>query len=449
MGRLKRQVPCGKCRLRTNGKKVEPNKTYSVEYEYTWNGKILRKSTGVSCKASQWNPKGKGELLRGYGTNYQEVNAILHRHLTRIDTSLMEYNEKHPNGITADVISAFLSDKPVTRKDGGRDFAEYALERLESRHSRKKIGHSRYKNGKSALNIFAQFLVSCQLGTYKPDGIYIGEISSELLQKHIDWRRTVKKNGDKTINHSLTPLLQACNDACDMGYIDSTTNARIQDMRIEVKPNRDEDEREFDDKYLTKEQIQELISIYEGCTEPRRKEFIEMFLFAFHACGLRVVDVMTLKWSNIDFEKKELKKVIIKNNKRHTIPLTSAAITILQRWKIKARRNKFVFDLVADDLDVNDDEALYKARNNATKCIDQSLVVVGEQMNLPFKLTMHVARHSFAVAALNDGTNMSVVSRLLGHSSTDVTEKVYAKFLPETLADEVERLNYNFLPSFD
>ena len=361
----------------------------------------------------------------------------------------MEYNEKHPNGITADVISAFLSDKPVTRKDGGRDFAEYALECLESRHSRKKIGHSRYKNGRSALNIFAQFLVSCKLGTYKSDGIYIGEISSELLQKHIDWRRTVKKNGDETINHSLTPLLQACNDACDMGYIDSTTNARIQDMRIEVKPNRDEDEREFDDKYLTKEQIQELVSIYEGCTEPRRKEFIEMFLFAFHACGLRVVDVMTLKWSNIDFEKKELKKVIIKNNKRHTIPLTSAAITILQRWKNKARRSKFVFDLVADDLDVNDDEALYKARNNATKCIDQSLVVVGEQMNLPFKLTMHVARHSFAVAALNDGTNMSVVSRLLGHSSTDVTEKVYAKFLPETLADEVERLNYNFLPSFE
>ncbi len=31
------------------------------------------------------------------------------------------------------------------------------------------------------------------------------------------------------------------------------------------------------------------------------RNFHDRFLFAFHACGLRVVDVMTLQWSNIDF----------------------------------------------------------------------------------------------------------------------------------------------------
>lgn len=56
----------------------------------------------------------------------------------------------------------------------------------------------------------------------------------------------------------------------------------------------------------------------------------------------------------------------------------------------------------------------------------------------------HVARHSFAVFALNKGLSMSVVSRLLGHGSTDVTEKVYAKFLPETLSAEVSRLKEDF-----
>ena len=59
---------------------------------------------------------------------------------------------------------------------------------------------------------------------------------------------------------------------------------------------------------------------------------------------------------------------------------------------------------------------------------------------LPFSLSMHAARHSFAVFALNQGLSMSVVSRLLGHGSTDVTEKVYARFLPETLSAEVARL---------
>ena len=41
------------------------------------------------------------------------------------------------------------------------------------------------------------------------------------------------------------------------------------------------------------------------------------------------------------------------------------------------------------------------------------------------------------------GLSMSVVSRLLGHSSTDITEKVYARFLPETLSAELDTLKYD------
>ena len=184
-----------------------------------------------------------------------------------------------------------------------------------------------------------------------------------------------------------------------------------------------------------------------------------MFLFAFHACGLRVADVMTLQWSSVDFIKKELSKVLVKTKNRHTIPLTEPAISILKSWKEKGRSERFVFDLVQDNINLNDDDALYKARNNATKCINQSLLVVGEQMKLPIPLTMHVARHTFAVLALNhkvkqdDGKevkkpiSMSVLSRLLGHASTDTTEKVYAEYLQDTLKDEVKELNFNFLPN--
>ena len=57
---------------------------------------------------------------------------------------------------------------------------------------------------------------------------------------------------------------------------------------------------------------------------------------------------------------------------------------------------------------------------------------------------MHVARHTFAVFALNNGLSMSVVSRLLGHGSTDITEKVFARFLPETLSSELNKLNGKF-----
>ncbi len=109
--------------------------------------------------------------------------------------------------------------------------------------------------------------------------------------------------------------------------------------------------------------------------------------------------------------------------------------------KKKNGKSKFVFNLVKESLDIDDDEALYKVRNTATRSINQSLTVVGEELGFSFPLTMHVARHSFAVYALNEGLSMSVVSRLLGHGSTDITEKVYARFLPETLSSELGRLS--------
>ncbi|MFS6555175.1 phage integrase SAM-like domain-containing protein, partial [Parabacteroides distasonis] len=102
------------------------------------------------------------------------------------------------------------ADKPVIREDKGKDFVEFALERLDSDYSRNRIGRSRYMNGKSGMNMFQEFLRSTKRGTYKNDSIYVGEISVELVDEYITWRREVKQNSDATINHSLTPILKAC-----------------------------------------------------------------------------------------------------------------------------------------------------------------------------------------------------------------------------------------------
>ena len=69
---------------------------------------------------------------------------------------------------------------------------------------------------------------------------------------------------------------------------------------------------------------------------------------------------------------------------------------------------------------------------------------------IAFYFILHVARHTFAVFALNNGVDVHKVSRLLAHSSVMVTEKVYAKFLPETLQKEVEtKLNFDFTPDYN
>lgn len=443
MGRPKRLYPLGKYRLRTP-KTIDKSKTYPIELEYTWNRQVLRKSANIFVKAADWNQngnQGRGEIRSSYGNEYKRLNKVLMERVDTMDAQLAEYNIKHPNQITAEVIAGFLSHKPLTRKDQGKDFAEFVLERLESEYSRHKIGRSRYKNGICCMNVFTIFLRATNQGTYEKDKIYVGDITPELIDGYITWRRDIRQNGDETINHSLTPILKACSYAAELGMIEQSVNARIQDMMIVTKPSLSDEESEFDGKALTKEQMDALLEYYKNCKEPRRKEFMEMFFFAFHACGLRIVDVMTLQWGHINFEKKELRKIMIKTSKRHVIPLTEPALKILRKWQEKRVGCRYVFDLVNDNLDLNDEEALYKARINATKCIGQSLAVVGEQLEFPFSLSMHVARHSFAVMALNKGLSMSVVSRLLGHGSTDITEKVYAHFLPETLSAEMDKLH--------
>ena len=433
----------GKYRLRTP-KTIDKSKTYSIELEYTWNRQVLRKSANIFVKAADWNQngnQGRGEIRSSYGNEYKRLNKVLMERVDTMDAQLAEYNVKHPNQITAEVIAGFLSHKPLTRKDQGKDFAEFVLERLESEYSRHKIGRSRYKNGICCMNVFTTFLRATNQGTYEKDKIYVGDITPELIDGYITWRRDIRQNGDETINHSLTPILKACSYAAELGMIEQSVNARIQDMMIVTKPSLSDEESEFDGKALTKGQMDALLEYYKNCKEPRRKEFMEMFFFAFHACGLRIVDVMTLQWGHINFEKKELRKIMIKTSKRHVIPLTEPALKILRKWQEKRVGCRYVFDLVNDNLDLNDEEALYKARINATKCIGQSLAVVGEQLEFPFSLSMHVARHTFAVMALNKGLSMSVVSRLLGHGSTDITEKVYAHFLPETLSAEMDKLH--------
>lgn len=433
----------GKYRLRTP-KTIDKSKTYPIELEYTWNRQVLRKSANIFVKAADWNQngnQGRGEIRSSYGNEYKRLNKVLMERVDTMDAQLAEYNVKHPNQITAEVIAGFLSHKPLTRKDQGKDFAEFVLERLESEYSRHKIGRSRYKNGICCMNVFTTFLRATNQGTYEKDKMYVGDITPELIDGYITWRRDIRQNGDETINHSLTPILKACSYAAELGMIEQSVNARIQDMMIVTKPSLSDEESEFDGKALTKEQMDALLEYYKNCKEPRRKEFMEMFFFAFHACGLRIVDVMTLQWGHINFEKKELRKIMIKTSKRHVIPLTEPALKILRKWQEKRVGCRYVFDLVNDNLDLNDEEALYKARINATKCIGQSLAVVGEQLEFPFSLSMHVARHSFAVMALNKGLSMSVVSRLLGHGSTDITEKVYAHFLPETLSAEMDKLH--------
>ena len=73
-------------------------------------------------------------------------------------------------------------------------------------------------------------------------------------------------------------------------------------------------------------------------------------------------------------------------------------------------------------------------------------ITIGDKIGLDFNLTMHVARHTFAVWALDAGVDVHKISVMMAHSSVLTTEATYAKFMPKTLEQEVqEKLNFKML----
>jgi integrase len=442
MGKSSRPFPTGHFRLNPKRKATSSSTPLVIQIEYTVGGSAVRRSTGYSVRPADWDKtanKGIGGVKASYGVDYRNFNQRLIKIIKTIDDRFEKYTEKHPNQMSWKIAAAIIDQTPETRDDKGIDFIEYVNDLLLNERTRHKIGQSVYHNGLSGMNVFCEFLITEKLGTYAPDKIYVSEISVGIIEKYIAWRRRVKKNTDATINHALTPILKGCKQATLDGYISQSLNNAIQGMRIISKKSL-EDDGVSNIKHLSRQEIDRLLNWYANDTEPRRKEYIEMFLFAMHACGLRFVDVLTLKWSNIDFKHKTINKIQVKTKNRNIIPLTDQALAILNQWKEKTGDKRFVFGLLPDDFNLDNSEALYKRRNTVTRSVNQSLEVVGENIKLSFPLSFHVARHTFAVHALNQGVTMTAVSQLLGHTSSEVTEKVYAHYVPATLSKELERI---------
>ena len=126
------------------------------------------------------------------------------------------------------------------------------------------------------------------------------------------------------------------------------------------------------------------------------------------------------------------------------IPLNENAMEILERWKKYKLNDRFVFNRLPETFDINNQYKLFMSRNAQDKGVNRVLATVGRNAKLPITVTMHVARHSFAVKSINKGMSVYMLSKLLGHSSVAATEKTYAQFLQEKISEDMLMINEEF-----
>ena len=442
MARTARQFPQGKFTLRTP-KQTKNGQEYVIYIYYYWQGRQIRRSADLSVNKNDWNQNannGVGELRSSYGPDYQQHNSYLQKLLRRIDSQIIQYVEKHGD-IACEVIEGFLDgSNDSLRSDQGIDFVEFAKKRFQDRYDSGKIGVSSRENGISYINQFAKFLKQEHRGSHGPNNefLYLGEITEQLVLDFRNWHLDNDRKVD-TVNKIVQAIGSVCQYASQMQYVPIEVTLAIKDLHLSDKSL---DAEEVTVKYLTEDELKSFASIRDILPHIRMKEFHDMFMFSFYACGLRLIDMMTLRWIDIDFKKQVIRKIQVKTRNRNVIPIREPAIEILNRWK--GRYKVFVFGLLEDRFDLNDDELLRRRRNSVTNTINTSLKRQSKFANLEHEVTFHWSRHTWAVLSLERGVEISKISRLLGHTSTAVTEKVYALFLPDTLGDVVDGLDFNF-----
>ena len=436
MGRVKPSKMTGKFYLRTD-RNADKNGKYAIYLDYVIGTKHARTDTEIWIEEKYWDAD-RRQVSRKH-PQCARLNGQLELKKREIDDAIFDYTQKNKL-LTIDTLRSIVQGRPMG-KSADADFVAYAIETIEERYRMGKIGVSVRDNALCGFHKFRQFLLSY----HNEDSLYISELSVDVVKAYIFWRQK-QGNINSTINKALTPIMRAAKRASIDKLIDASVAEAISQLYLPTKKELGEED-DGEVHYLTKEQVEQFISLREKVKYPRTKDFMDMFLFSLNACGLRVSDLITLEWRNVDFEKRRLRKVLFKGDKTHEIPLNDDAIRILERWHDRTEGHRFVFGLLDDDFDLHDKEERKRMRLNKNRAIITSLKTIGDKMGIKdFSLTMHVARHTFAVWALNKGANIHLISRLMGHSSVMVTEKVYAKFMPSTLEKEVqEKLNFNLL----
>ena len=164
------------------------------------------------------------------------------------------------------------------------------------------------------------------------------------------------------------------------------------------------------------------LSVPEG---HRNRAIIEVLF----SCGLRVSELVNLKWSQL-FEEERYLRITGKGSKERLVPISDRALKESANYlpwrnslKIKPGEEDFVF------------------LNRRGAHLTRTMILImlkrqAEEAGITKTISPHTLRHSFATALLEGGADLRVIQALLGHESIGTTE-IYTHISMQTLRREV------------
>lgn len=180
-------------------------------------------------------------------------------------------------------------------------------------------------------------------------------------------------------------------------------------------------------RFLTHEEAEKLLVNL----SVRSQQLHDISLLSLHT-GMRAGEIFSLTWGNVDFDRGLITIVDPKATNTRTAFMTTQVKSMFNRLYGNGKnKNDLIFK------DTNGERIAQVSSCFARAVIDLKF---NEGVSDPrHKVVFHTLRHTYASWLVEGGTDLYRVSKLIGHSTTSMTER-YAHLAQDTLQNEVKNL---------
>lgn len=116
----------------------------------------------------------------------------------------------------------------------------------------------------------------------------------------------------------------------------------------------------------------------------------DLFLFSYYVGGLRLSEILTLKWDN--FDDTNIHYYSSKSNTQSPVLLSAEAKTIISKYSHYGKKGKYIFPILADWIDDHDNEKINKVIPFLAKLINKNLNTIARIAGIDKDISYHVSR---------------------------------------------------------
>jgi len=187
---------------------------------------------------------------------------------------------------------------------------------------------------------------------------------------------------------------------------------------------------------LSKEEVQKIELLELPCNSP--KDYARnVWLFSFYLAGMRIADVLKIKWTNIHDGR--LHYQMGKNEKILSLKISDKLQKILDQYNPNEDPvREYIFPEL-DGVNPKDFAATLLKTRNANHKFNKHLKKIAQMCNIDKPLSMHIARHSFGNISGNQ-IPIRMLQKLYRHSNITTTINYQQNFIHEEADEALDKV---------